>query len=175
MITAAEALSISDDKPTEWAISEAAAAGFFLVRNIHVPWLSSWRDNRSIDSSDRLVSLSSMMSSLRTVAANNYRQTNTYEPIPSNSAAQPKSSPNPDTRCKRCKHIYTNKKCFKQHLELATGQKGQKWKENVQKYSERLGKRKAIAEASESEDEEYYRRQMEALLNEPSNEKISSG
>ena len=28
-ITAAEALSMSDDKPTEWAISEATVAGFF--------------------------------------------------------------------------------------------------------------------------------------------------
>ncbi|VDB94473.1 Bgt-20310 [Blumeria graminis f. sp. tritici] len=90
------------------------------------------------------------MSSLRTVAANNHRQINTYEPIHSASTAQPKTSPNPDARCKRCRHIQTNKRCFKQHPELATGKKGQKLKENVQKYGERLGKGKAIAEASDS-------------------------
>ena len=116
-----------------------------------------------------------MMSSLRTVAANNHRQINTYEPIHSASAAQPKTSPNPDARCKRCRHIHTNTRYFKQQSELATGQKGQKWKENVQKYGERLGKGKAISEASDSEDEEYFRRQTEALLSETSDGKILSG
>lgn len=168
ILTAAETLSATDPVPIDRTIPEATAAGFFLVGTIHVSWLSSWRENWAIDTTDRPISLRAMMSSLRTVAANNHQPGFNIPSINSASAASYTKPPIPNARCKKCLHIHKNKDCFKQHPELAVGPRGDRWKENVQKKIESLGIGKAAAEVSDSEDDRQYKEYIDGLLSKES-------
>lgn len=179
IITAAENLSASDATPIDWTIPEATAAGFFLVGTIHVPWLSSWRDNRAIDSTDRPISLHAMMSSLRTVAANNHQLPHrNFASANAASATTPSTDLDPEARCNKCMHVHKNKNCFKQHPELAVGPAGDKWRENMQKKKGTKGKGKAVTQRDEEEDdnEENYREYLNDLFDKESGRrKKSSG
>ncbi|KAI0995950.1 hypothetical protein K3495_g12232 [Podosphaera aphanis] len=70
--TAAETLSSGDENPVDRSIPEATAAGFFIVGTMHLPGLSTWRDHKAVDSTDRPVSLHSIMSSLRNTTISEY-------------------------------------------------------------------------------------------------------
>lgn len=159
VLNSAETLSASDPTPIDRGIPEATAAGIFLVGTLNVEWLNSWRDNKAIDASDRPVSLKSMMSSIRTVAANHSYN---YPPHTQNSVAtaslnEPPNSYHqsyPDAICKKCRHKHKNKECFKQHPELAVGPKGQKWLMNqeIKKNEAGKGKGKSAVDPDDNVD-----------------------
>ncbi|KAI0997883.1 hypothetical protein K3495_g10305, partial [Podosphaera aphanis] len=167
--TTAEAISATDTTPIDRSIPEATAAAFFLVGTQHVPWLNSWRDNRAIDSTDKPISLQSMMSTLRTVAANNHQTAHNFASAASAASAAPTSRTHaPEARCRKCLHLHKNKHCFKQHPELATGEKGERWKEGMRKKAEKRyqrdvkGKGKAVA--GQDDESDYDSEEMNDYL-----------
>ncbi|KAI0992945.1 hypothetical protein K3495_g15239, partial [Podosphaera aphanis] len=167
--TTAEAISATDATPIDRSIPEATAAAFFLVGTQHVPWLNSWRDNRAIDSTDKPISLQSMMSTLRTVAANNHQTAHNFASAASAASAAPTSrTHDPEARCRKCLHLHKNKHCFKQHPELATGEKGERWKEGMRKKAEKRYQRdvkgKVKAVAGQDDESDYNSEEMNDYL-----------
>ncbi|KAI1002935.1 hypothetical protein K3495_g5269 [Podosphaera aphanis] len=51
--TAAENLNVDVENPFDRSIPEAKAVGFFIVGTMHIPWLSTWRDYKAVDSTER--------------------------------------------------------------------------------------------------------------------------
>ncbi|KAI0995517.1 hypothetical protein K3495_g12661 [Podosphaera aphanis] len=148
VVTTAESISSSDTEPVDRSIPEATAAGVFLIGTHHVPWLSSWRDNKAIDSNDKPTNLRTMMTTLRTVAANNYQPTQNFAAAASASSSSTRLPTNrdPEAKCNKCLHVHKNKNCFRQHPELATGEKGERWREAMKRKAEkrRQGKEKLL-------------------------------
>ncbi|KAI0995210.1 hypothetical protein K3495_g12972 [Podosphaera aphanis] len=88
-------------------IGAGLAATLFILGTKGVEWLSTWRDTTAYEPDTEYVSLQSLISSLRIVAANQ---------------VQPKSKSarlDPDANCKKCRHRHKNRCCFRLHPEFA--------------------------------------------------------
>ncbi|KAI0996505.1 hypothetical protein K3495_g11675 [Podosphaera aphanis] len=146
--TAAETLSSGDENPVDRSIPEATAAGFFIVGTMHLPGLSTWRDHKAVDSTDRPVSLHSMMSSLRNTTISEYSG---RQSAPAHAA--PARPVDPNAPCRKCAYKHLNKECYKQNPDLARQRYGDKWRFGKAKKEDK-GKGKAAAEVEEMDESE---------------------
>ncbi|KAI0996110.1 hypothetical protein K3495_g12072 [Podosphaera aphanis] len=165
--TAAENLSATDETPTDRSIPEATAAALFLVGTLHVPWLSSWRSHKALDSADKPIPLQTMVSSLRTAASNHHISRPHNTPT---SAATSTPTLNPEARCRMCQHHHQNKHCYKQNPDLAHARYGNKWRYGKAK-TEDKGKGKAAAnidddESLDKDDNKEFREYLDSLFDE---------
>ncbi|KAI0991473.1 hypothetical protein K3495_g16714, partial [Podosphaera aphanis] len=165
--TAAENLSATDEVPTDRSIPEATAAALFLVGTLHVPWLSSWRSHRALDSADKPIPLQTMVSSLRT-AATNYHSSRQHTTPAFAATSTPKV--NPEARCRLCAHNHQNKRCYKQNPDLAHARFGDKWRYGKHK-TEDKGKGKAVAnnddnDSFDEDDDKEFREYLDSLFDE---------
>ncbi|KAI0993580.1 hypothetical protein K3495_g14604, partial [Podosphaera aphanis] len=171
--TAADNLNADDENPVDRSIPEATAAGFFIIGTMHVPWLSTWRDHKAVDSTERPVSLHAMMSSLRSVTINDFNE----RPHNSSAHAAPSRTVDPDAPCKKCVHKHLNKECYKQNPDLAHARYGDKWRYGkFQKESK--GKGKAVAEhegREDSDDEESFKAYLNSIYDRNTGRRIDSG
>ncbi|KAI1004558.1 hypothetical protein K3495_g3650 [Podosphaera aphanis] len=164
--TAAENLSATDETPTDRSIPEATAAALFLVGTLLVPWLSSWRSHKALDSADKPIPLQTMVSSLRTAATNHHISRQHTTPA---SAATSTPTLNPEARCRLCQHHHRNKHCYKQNPDLAHARFGDKWRYGKNK-TEDKGKGKAAANVDDDEsfddDDKEFREYLDSLFDE---------
>ncbi|KAI0996442.1 hypothetical protein K3495_g11740 [Podosphaera aphanis] len=129
---------------------------------MHIPRLSTWRDHKAVDSTERPVSLHAMMPSLRdaTVAEFNKRSHN------SSAHATSERPVDPDAICKKYAHKHFNKQGHKQNPDLAHAIFCDKWRYGkLQK--EVKGKGEAAAEfggrGDEEEDEECFKSSLDLI------------
>ncbi|KAI0999701.1 hypothetical protein K3495_g8495 [Podosphaera aphanis] len=170
--TAAETLSSGDENPVDRSISEATAAVFFIVGTMHLPGLSTWRDHKAIDSTDRPVSLHSMMSSLRNTTISEYSG---RQSTPAHAA--PTRPVDPNAPCRKCAHKHLNKECYKQNPDLARQRYGDKWRYGkAQKEDKGKGKAAAeVGEMDESEDEMSFKSYLDSIYDKNTGRKRDSG
>ncbi|KAI1003691.1 hypothetical protein K3495_g4519 [Podosphaera aphanis] len=108
------------------------------------------------------------MSTLRTVAANNHQSAHNFASAASTTTPSSSQAHDPEARCRKCLHLHKNKHCFKQHPELATGEKGERWKEGMRKKAERRNQRdvkgKGKAVAGQDDESDYDSEEMSGYL-----------
>ncbi|KAI0991518.1 hypothetical protein K3495_g16669, partial [Podosphaera aphanis] len=141
-------------------ISLGLASFMFIMGTEGIPWLDTWRQTKTLDKSNRYVSLDTMMSTLRQVA--NGREGmlgHGQSAIGQDGGRKGRNAKgkgaarnaDPESLCQRCTHKHKNKHCFKQHPELRKNSNYNRTaKADVARATEKIGDR---SDDSETENE----------------------